>query len=270
MIAKLRAVLPPPGPGPPEARVRIPVQGPFTAPFLTEKLLRGPRLPGGSGPSIALRLRAYTAVVQDGLVRHKKAPVPMVLHTGYSRWTAERSAAGLTASTAGMERWRPGFDYLLVDARECAKGGPTGWSEVKALFQLGVAAVEQWEGILAQLEERLGGPEDRSLSETFGKAATVAMQREHPGAEWSDRHTLKGARNTLRERVAEWKQEKVQERVQIGLREGVCETLVEVARDRFGEAVASEVGSRIADANGGQDLARVRRMITDFHARMEP
>ena len=58
---------------------------------------------------MALRLRAYTAVVLDGLVRHKKAPVPtgvvpMVRHTGRSRWTAERSAAGLTASMAGMER----------------------------------------------------------------------------------------------------------------------------------------------------------------------
>ena len=75
----------------------------------------------------------------------------------------------------------------------------------------------------------------------------------------------------LRERVAEWKQEKFQEGVQIGLRQGVrkghrkgvCETLVEVARDRFGEAVATEVDSRIEDANGGQDLARIRRMISN-------
>ena len=118
-------------------------------------------------PHMALRLRAYTALVQDGLVRHEKVPVPtgvvvpMVLHTGRSRWTAERSAAGLTAPMAGLERWRPGFDYLLLDARECAERGPAGWSEVKALFQLDVAAVEKWDGILAKLEERLGGPEGR-------------------------------------------------------------------------------------------------------------
>ena len=64
------------------------------------------------------------------------------------------------------------------------------------------------------------------------------MQREYRGSECPEKYALNGARGGLREPVAEWKQENIQEGVEIGRRE----TLADLPRNRFREAVALALG----------------------------
>ena len=65
----------------------------------------------------------------------------------------------------------------------------------------------------------------------------------------------------LRERLAEWNAERV--------RQGVRQTLVDVARARFGESVASAVGAQIAETTGERALARVLQLVSTCKTKEE-
>lgn len=118
---------------------------------------------------------------------------------------------------------------MLLDACWCARVPPSKGGEAKASFQLSVMSIQDPERIFEDLDERLSRPKDKWLGDMYGEAPIVAVQREYLGAGWSGQQTLNGAWDSLRERVAERKQERLDEDVKIGRRGSVRETLVDVA-----------------------------------------
>lgn len=132
----------------------------------------------GVDPFMAVRMLVYVGLLYQDLIRAgQRTPagrlppvLPLVLYNGRPRWTAATGIAGLLEPPpAGLERYQPRLDYLLVEENRYGEAELAPLRNLSAaLFRLensrGPADVQR---VVETLVEWLQAPEQASLRRAF-------------------------------------------------------------------------------------------------------
>jgi hypothetical protein len=145
-------------------------------------------------PWMAVRVLTYVGLLYQDLIRQKlvehpsrlPAVVPILLYNGEARWTAAADLAELLEPLPGLERYRPGIRYLLLDELhydEAALAGTKGL--VQALFRLERSRTpEAMAEVLTALVAWLQTPGNEGLQRAFAEfVRRVLLPARLPGVE---------------------------------------------------------------------------------------
>jgi len=187
-------------------------------------------------PYMALRILVYLGLLYQDLVKMRqltlsgKLPpvLPLVLYNGDAPWGAAQDLADLIETVpGGLERYRPGLRYCLLDEMRVAD------SELESLRNLAAAlfrlekggSPQSVERVITALIEWLREPEMVELRRSFTAWLTrVLLPTRMPGADVPKVRDLQEVRSMLTERVKEWtvqwKQEGLEEGRKLGIQEG--------------------------------------------------
>jgi len=210
----------------------------------------------------------YQDLIQGGEIKGGRLPpvLPLVLYNGGPRWRAALSIEELIEEVpGGLSRYRPHFQYLLLDEGHFDPKTLPERNLVAAIFRLESSAeVDDINRVLESLIDWLHAPEQTSLRRAFHTWINrIILPLRLPGQRLPQVNDLTEMHAMLAERVKqwtrEWEREGLQKGLQKGRAEGLQEGLQKGIRDGLIEAI--ELGLSIKfGAEGERLLPRVRQI----------
>jgi len=221
---------------------------------------------------MAVRLLVYVGLLYQDLIRAESLtlegllpPVlPIVLYNGRPEWTAKTEVADLIVPPlAGLERYQPRLQYLLLEERRLSaeQPGPLG-NLAGALFGLensrGPAELQR---MVENLVEWLEAPEQQNLRRAFATwLREVLLPARLPGVRLEAVLELSEVQNMLAERVMEWTREWEQQGLEKGRKEGRKEGRQEGRKEGRQEGESLIVQRLLASKFGPLDQATLARL----------
>lgn len=225
---------------------------------------------------MALRLLTYLGLLYQDFQRSGKLlpdgklpPVlPLVLYNGSRKWTSPISIAELIQDVSGgLARYRPDFQYLLLEENQYPVENLPGHNLVSAIFQLERSRYpEDIRIVVSSLIEWLKSPEQATIRRSF----TVWINRvllpvRLPGQEVPHVHDLLEVETMLAERVKEWtkewKEEGLQQGMQQGMQQGTAQVILHQLKEKFGR-LSPELESKVERAENKQLFEWSKRILT--------
>jgi len=217
---------------------------------------------------MALRLLTYLGLLYQDLQKNgqllpdgKLPPVlPLVLYNGQKKWNAAVSISELIQDVGGgLSKYKPDFQYLLLEENSFSLESLPARNLVSAVFQLEKSQYpEDIRTVVKSLIDWLKSPEQASIRRAF----TVWIHRvllpvRMPGREVPQVNDLLEVENMLAERVKEWTKEWKEE----GVHDGTAQVLSRLLSSKFGP-LSPEVESRLKNADQEQLLQWSERILT--------
>ena len=194
---------------------------------------------------MAVRLLTYVGLLYQDLIKSRRLlpggmlpPVlPIVLYNGSRSWNAALSMEEIIQYVpGGLSRYRPDFQYLLLEERTYKEEGLPAHNLVGAIFRLEKSQYpEDIHAVVTNLIDWLKLPEQTSLRRAF----TVWIKRillpvRLPGQELPEVRDLMEVQTMLAERVKEWTREWKEEGIQQGILQSTREAVMDILELRFG------------------------------------
>lgn len=182
---------------------------------------------------MALRLMTYLGLLYQDLTRTKqlthsgKLPpvLPIVLYNGERRWQAATSIETLIDTIpGGLEAYRPGFSYLLLDEGQYADDPlPATRNLVSGLFSLeNSRSPHDVQAVLEHLISWLSTPEQTELRRNFTVwLKRVLLPARMDGINFDQLNDLQEVNAMLAERVKNWDKEPFEKGMEKGLEQGL-------------------------------------------------
>lgn len=217
---------------------------------------------------MAVRLMTYIGLLYQDLQKTgnllpdgKLPPVlPLVLYNGRKQWNATTSIKDLIQNVAGgLSKYRPDFQYLLIEERRFQEADLPAQNLVSAIFQLENSRYpEDVHKVVKNLILWLKQPEQTTLRRAF----TVWINRvllpiRLPGQTIPTMNELMEVETMLAERVVEWtkewKAEGLQQGIQQGMQQGTRQVLRRQLFQKFG-TLPDDIATRLKQADEEQLL----------------
>ncbi len=216
---------------------------------------------------MAVRVMTYEGLLYQDLIRKLKLltgdplplVLPIVLYNGHARWKSPTNVAALVPQVpAGLEAFRPQFEYLLLDegafpARELdALPSP-----VARLFRLEHAGPEELLDEVKRLRQSLAGPEHQELRRAFVICILAILRRRLKGIRLLDHQELEEIEIMIAEEAPTWTEMWKED----GRREGESTMLLRLLEGRFGP-LDEHTLARVAAADAERLLEWGDRILT--------
>lgn len=221
---------------------------------------------------MALRLLTYLGLLYQDLQKSGKLlpdgklpPVlPLVLYNGIRKWTSPINMAELIQNVSGgLAKYRPDFQYLLLEENQYPLDNLPNHNLVSAIFQLERSRYpEDIRAVVSSLIKWLKSPEQATIRRSF----TVWINRvllpvRLPGQEVPHVHDLLEVETMLTERVKEWTKEWKEEGLQQGMQRGTAQVILHQLAEKFG-VLSPELKSKVERAENKQLLEWSKRILT--------
>ncbi len=228
---------------------------------------------------MALRLLTYLGLLYQDLQKSgsllpdgKLPPVlPLVLYNGQKKWNAATSIAELIQEVSGgLAKYRPDFQYLLLEENDYPNENLPTRNLVSAVFQLEKSRYpEDIREVVTSLIQWLKSPEQATIRRAF----TVWINRvllpvRLPGQKVPHVNNLLEVETMLAERVKEWTKEwkeegleqGMQQGMQQGMHKGISHILYHQLTEKFG-TLSPEVEDKLNQADNEQLLQWSKRIL---------
>lgn len=227
-------------------------------------------------------LPLYTLLLYQDLIKTKQVandellpPVfPVVLYNGSKRWDSATQLSNLIVDLpGGLERYKPSFEYLLLDE------GKYELSELEHLNNL-VAAIfrlenakspEEINDVINKLIEWLKSPEQECIRRSFVTWIKRVLPSDKEMKQYSQSiNNLTEIRIMLAERVSQWQKEWSQQALREGLEQGLEQgldneklLLYRLISKRYGNVVYKKALPKIQDIKSTKELEQIGDWILD-------
>ena len=229
---------------------------------------------------MAVRLLTYIGLLYQDLQKSgqllpdgKLPPVlPVVLYNGRNRWNAAICLEELIQHVpGGLSKYRPVFQYLLLDEQKSREERLPARNLVSAIFRLETSQYpEDVRAVVTGLIEWLKSPEQASLRRAF----TVWINRvllpvRLSGQELPKVNDLMEVEAMLAERVKEWTKEwkeeglkqGIEQGMQQGMQQGTRQVLIRQLSKKFG-SLSPDLEFRLQQASEEELLEWSERILT--------
>jgi hypothetical protein len=239
-----------------------------------------------SDPFMAVRLLTYVGLLLEDIIRKEKlrpgdrlpAVLPLVIHSGRSRWRAPlRLETHFAPVAKDLRRYLPRLTYLLLDERRLDLNRPElERNPTAAFFQVEVN--EEVEA-LPDLHQRLRNsipPGETGLRRIIDAWFAGVVRRTDPGAIMQVGANLEEVPMGLEENMIRWRDEAIKQGLREGRREGrqegrregrregqiqaLREMLLDLLAQRFGRLPA-HVRPQVERISSLQELRKLGRKV---------
>ena len=167
--------------------------------------------------------------------------VPIVLYTGEKPWDAILETDKVYAGVP--PEFRPLLRYVVVDL--CRLEVPEGSENVIELLALVVRGETEAEvlGGAKALYNQLVAPGRKRMEKSFFDLVLAQCKQKWPDENWEDCSNMAELVRAMEDRVTTWPEKWRANYIAEGVAKGRVDLLVSMARQRFGEAVASTMAA---------------------------
>ena len=206
-----------------------------------------------------LRMLIYAALLgmrlDSDYERPLPAMVPIVLYTEEPRWGASADPAEMFGVwfPESVPRMR---HYVLDLCRVAAEARSGNVMALLVLVLQGASEEELFHGAKA-LYRRLVELGDKPMENSFFELVRALCNNRWPGQNWEDCSNMAELVNALEERTITWPEKWRANYIAEGLAKGQVALLVSMARQRFGEEVASTMSALLGSVRTESALDEV-------------
>jgi len=221
---------------------------------------------------MALRLLTYIGLLYQDLQKSgqllpngKLPPVlPVVLYNGSKKWNAPLAIKKLIQNVGGgLSKYRPDFQYLLLEEQSYQQENLPGSNLVSAIFTLEKSQTpEDIRAVVKYLINWLKLPEQTTLRRAFTVwIYRVLLPARLPGQNVPEVNELVEVETMLAERVKEWTKEWEEAGIQKGMQKGARQLLARLLEAKFGP-LAPDFITRMEQADEEEILLWSERILT--------
>ena len=224
---------------------------------------------------MAVRLLTYIGLLYQDLLRSGNLPkngklppvLPLVLYNGTKKWNAAVNIAELIQEVGGgLQKYRPEFQYLLLEEQSRRDESLPAHNLVSAIFRLEKSQYpEDVRAVVLNLIDWLKLPQQTSIRRAFTVWINrVLLPARLTGQDVPSVADLMEVETMLAERVKEWTKEWKEEGLQQGLQQGmqtVRQVLLRQLTQKFG-SLPTEVEEKLQQADEEQLLEWSDRILS--------